>query len=56
MNNLAVTLRDLGDVDGALKLQEQTLAGSRRVRGDDHPDTLASMKALSTIRKEFDEL
>jgi hypothetical protein len=56
MNNLAATLRDLGDLDGARQLHEQTLAGYRRVLGEDHPDTLTSMNNLAELRRELDEL
>ena len=47
MVNLAETRRTLGDLPGALGLQEQTLAGYRRVLGDDHPDTLTVMNNLA---------
>jgi tetratricopeptide (TPR) repeat protein len=42
MDNLAATLRHLGDFQGARELQEQTLAARRRVLGEDHPNTRAS--------------
>jgi hypothetical protein len=34
-------------------LHEQTLAARRWVLGDDHPNTLDSMKFLATIRREL---
>jgi hypothetical protein len=39
MNSLAETNRALGDLQAARNLHEHTLAGYRRVLGDDHPDT-----------------
>ncbi len=47
MNNLAETLRALGDHAGARELHEQTLAARRRLLGDEHPDTLSSMNNLA---------
>jgi hypothetical protein len=32
-------------------MEEQTLAGYRRVLGEDHPDTLMSMNNLAEIRR-----
>jgi hypothetical protein len=32
------------------------LAASRRVLGDDHPDTLTSMNNLAAVRRELEEL
>jgi hypothetical protein len=51
MNNLAETRRALGDLDGARRLFEQAFAGRRRVLGEDHPDTLASMSQLGEVRR-----
>jgi len=56
MHNLATTRRALGDLQGAQDLYEQALAGRRRVLGDDHPDTLASMTNLAETRRELDGL
>ena len=51
MNNLAATLRALGDHAGARELHEQTLAAQRRLLGDEHPNTLISMNNLAeTLR------
>jgi Tetratricopeptide repeat len=47
MNSLAATLRAQGDLAGARKLQEETLAIQRRVPGPDHPATLTSMNNLA---------
>ena len=56
MNNLAETLRALGDLQGARDLHEQALTGRRQVLGDDHPDTLRSMHSLAAIKRELDGL
>ena len=47
MNNLAVTLKDLGDLSGARALQEQVWPISRRLWGNEHPATLTSMDNLA---------
>jgi hypothetical protein len=56
MHNLALTRRDLGDLQGARELFEQALAGRRRVLGEDHPDTLQSRNDLAEVRRELGEL
>jgi tetratricopeptide (TPR) repeat protein len=56
MNNLALGLRALGDLDGARELFEQALASCRRVLGDDHPDTLNAMNNLALTRRELGDL
>jgi hypothetical protein len=56
MHNLAVTRRALGDLAGARELFEQALAGSRRVLGEDHPDTLQSINDLAAVRRELEQL
>ena len=50
MSNLASALREQGDLAGARKLQEETLAIQRRVLGPEHPDTLNSMNNLGDTR------
>jgi len=40
MSNLALTLGNQGDLNGARALQEQVLEARRRVLGEEHPDTL----------------
>jgi len=42
-NNLARDLYALGDGQAARQLDRDTLARTRRVLGDNHPDTLASL-------------
>ncbi len=49
MNNLAETLRDLGDTSRARELHETALAVRRRVLGEEHPDTLNSMSNLAAL-------
>jgi hypothetical protein len=56
MHNLALTRRDLGDLQGARELFEQALAGRRRVLGEDHPDTLRSIKDLTQVQRDLGEL
>jgi tetratricopeptide (TPR) repeat protein len=46
-SSLAITLRALGDLTGARKLQEQILEIQERVLGTEHPDTLATRKGLA---------
>ena len=54
MNNLAGTLSAQGDLVGARKLQEETLAVCRRVLGAEHPNRLTSMNNLAerSMRRE----
>jgi hypothetical protein len=56
MNNLAMTRRALGDLHDARDLLEQALAGRRRVLGEDHPDTLRSIKDLTQVQRDLGEL
>jgi Tetratricopeptide repeat len=44
MNNLAESYRLVGRTQEALKLNQQALEIRKRVLGDDHPDTLESMR------------
>jgi tetratricopeptide (TPR) repeat protein len=46
-NNLASTLRVLGDLTGARDLHKRTYDTCRRVLGDDHPNTLTSATNLA---------
>ena len=55
MNNLAGTLWAQGDFAGARELQQTALAVSRRVLGDEHPDTLMSMHSLAVTLWETEE-
>jgi hypothetical protein len=49
MKNLATTRYVQGDLVGARNLQEQVLAVSRRVLGEEHPDTLTAMNNLAQM-------
>ena len=46
-NDLAADLRELGEYQQARDLDEDTLTRRRRVLGEDHPDTLASVDGLA---------
>ena len=46
-SNLAICLRALGEVQAARELDEDTLARTRRVLGEDHPYTLAFANGLA---------
>lgn len=48
MNNLALTLKAMGDHSGAKAHQEHVLARRQAVLGEDHPDTLTSMNNLAS--------
>jgi Tetratricopeptide repeat len=54
MDNLAATLRDLGDFQGARELQEHTPTARRRVLREDHPNTRASKSNLAQVRRELE--
>jgi Tetratricopeptide repeat len=56
MDSVAETFRDLGDLQGARELHEQTLAARRRVLSPDHPDTLRTMNSLTRIQRRLEEL
>jgi len=51
MNNLASTLKAMGDHRGAKALHEEELARCRKVLGEDHPSTLTSMNNLAGTLK-----
>jgi tetratricopeptide (TPR) repeat protein len=52
----ALYLWSRGQYEQALPLQEKALAGYRRVLGDDHPATLASMSHLAETRRALGAL
>lgn len=55
INNLAVTLREQGDLASARTLAEKALDGRREVLGDRHPHTLESTNDLAeTLRVQGD--
>jgi hypothetical protein len=51
MGNLAGALSAQGELGGARELQEQVLKVSRRVLGEQHPDTLSEMNNLMAIEE-----
>ena len=55
-NNLADTLRALGDLTRARDLLQRTYDTLRRVLGDDHPDTLTSASNLAETRRALGDL
>ena len=48
MNKLALSYRDAGRLDEALKLGEEAVARMKAKLGPDHPETLSSMAGLVT--------
>jgi tetratricopeptide (TPR) repeat protein len=56
MNNLATTLKALGDLSGARQLLEQSLELGRRVLSKEHPDTLMSMNNLASTLEALGDL
>jgi hypothetical protein len=56
MNNLATTLRAMGDLTGARTMQEQVLSIHQRVLGPEHPDTLISMGNLAGTLRAMGDL
>jgi len=49
LNNLALVLRDQGDLDAARTLFEHALAIREARLGADHPDTVASREDLAAV-------
>ncbi len=56
MNNLALTYKELGQLEEAERLQTKTLKLRREVLGEHHPDTLISMNNLALTYKELGRL
>jgi hypothetical protein len=54
-HNLAINLRELGEVQAAHDLNHDTLDRRRRILGHDHPDTLASAASLATDLRALGE-
>jgi hypothetical protein len=52
---LAADLRELGEVEQARHLDQDTLARRRRVLGDDHPDSLASATGFAADLREVEQ-
>ena len=55
MDSLAVTLRELGDLQGARELDEHVLDGRKRVLGPEHPDTSVSAWNLLGVLDQLGE-
>ena len=51
MNAFASLLKKKGDYDRALPMYEECLARRKRVLGEDHPDTLTSLKGFALLFK-----
>ena len=56
MSNLAATLCDQGELDGARELQEKVLNVSHRVLGPEHPLTWTAMSNLAATLCDQGEL
>jgi len=55
MNNLSLTLRAQGELEGARKIQEQVLEITRRVLGAEHPYTsMSAWNLLNTLGEMSD--
>ncbi len=55
-HTIASTYRNIGLYADALPLQEASLDTRRRVLGDDHPDTLASINGMGTLLEDQGKL
>ena len=55
MNNVAITLRALGDLQAARKLHEQVLDVRKRILGPEHPKTSISAWNLFFALEELGE-
>jgi hypothetical protein len=53
MNNLAATLWDRGQKEEARNFYEEVLKTRKRVLGDLHPDTLASISDIAYIDEHW---
>ena len=56
LNNLAVLLRDQGDLAGARPLFERALAIHEKALGPEHPDTAASLNNLAGLLRDQGDL
>jgi hypothetical protein len=52
MRNLAMVLREQGDLEGARVLLFDVVEGCRRVLGPSHQETLSSIESLVTILRQ----
>ncbi|PBK86753.1 hypothetical protein ARMGADRAFT_1123779 [Armillaria gallica] len=56
ISNLALTYKELGQLEEAERLQTETLKLQREVLGEHHPNTLISMGNLASTYKELGQL
>jgi|GEM_PF-3051591 len=56
LNNLAILLRDKGDLAGAESLNRRALEARERTLGLEHPDTLGSLNNLAVLLKAKGDL
>jgi len=56
MCNMAYFLRKIGEYNKALPLYEEALQGSIEIFGDQHPQTLALINELASLRNEMSVL
>src|SRR5580658_7380493 len=56
LNNLALILRELGDLAGARPLQERALAITEAACGPDHPSVATGLNNLALILRELGDL
>jgi tetratricopeptide (TPR) repeat protein len=56
LHQAAVYLRSRGQYRQAVTLQAEALAGRRRLFGEDHPDTLASLHSLAVVNRNLRDL
>ena len=56
LNNLALMLRDLGDLAGARPLLERTLAIAEAAHGPDHPDLGKNLNNLALVLQDLGDL
>src|SRR5205085_1269722 len=53
MNSLAITLRDLGQLDDAMTLLETIVQRMKRTRSDEHPHTKLTIQNLSRFKAQL---
>ena len=55
MNNLSLTLKQMGDLTGARSLQEKVIEVMRRILGEEHPDTSQAAWNLFNILTKLND-
>jgi Tetratricopeptide repeat len=56
MNDLALTLRDQGNLDEAAAMSRKTLKKMQRILGDEHPTTITAMNNIALILRDQGKL